>query len=109
MIEVHPAYFMQVRVLADMQRAKREGKMGIIVFFESAEILEGNGSNYSARCPWSTLQETPRDVSCRTRGQDGSVREAISDVVPTATVIGCWSALSDDFRTFLLLALIVMN
>jgi hypothetical protein len=24
-------------------------------------------------------------------------------------VIGCWSALADDFRTFLLLALIVMN
>jgi hypothetical protein len=23
------------------------------------------------RCLWSTLQETPRDVSCKTRGQDG--------------------------------------
>jgi len=32
---------MQVRVPADMQRAKREGKMGIIFFFESAEMLEG--------------------------------------------------------------------
>jgi len=41
MIEVHPACFMQVRVPADMQRAKREGKMGIIFFFESAEMLEG--------------------------------------------------------------------
>jgi len=41
MIEVHPACFMQVRVPADMQRAKREGKMGMIFFFESAEMLEG--------------------------------------------------------------------
>src|SRR5262249_32040848 len=23
------------------------------------------------RCLWSTLRETPRDVSCKTRGQDG--------------------------------------
>jgi membrane dipeptidase len=41
MIEVHPANFMQVRVPADMQRAKREGKMGIIFSFESVEMLEG--------------------------------------------------------------------
>ncbi len=41
MIEVHPAYFMQVRVPADMARAKREGKMGIIFSFESADMLEG--------------------------------------------------------------------
>lgn len=41
MIEVHPAYFMQVRVTADMARAKREGKMGIIFSFESADRLEG--------------------------------------------------------------------
>jgi membrane dipeptidase len=41
MIEVHPAYFLQVRVPADMQRAKSEGKMGIILSFESADMLEG--------------------------------------------------------------------
>jgi membrane dipeptidase len=41
MIEVHPAYFMQVRVPADMDRAKREGKMGIILSFESVDMLEG--------------------------------------------------------------------
>jgi len=41
MIEAHPAYFLQVRVPADMERAKREGKMGIIFSFESAEMLEG--------------------------------------------------------------------
>jgi membrane dipeptidase len=41
MIEVHPAYFMQVRVPADMERAKREGKMGIILSFESVDMLEG--------------------------------------------------------------------
>jgi membrane dipeptidase len=40
MIEVHPAYFMQVRVPGDMERAKREGKMGIILSFESVEMLE---------------------------------------------------------------------
>ncbi len=42
MIEVHPAYFLQVRVPADMERAKREGKLGIVFSFESADILEGN-------------------------------------------------------------------
>lgn len=41
MIEVHPVYFLQVRVPADMERAKREGKMGIIFSFESVEMLEG--------------------------------------------------------------------
>ena len=41
MIEVHPAYFLQVRTPADMQRAKSEGKMGIILSFESADMLEG--------------------------------------------------------------------
>lgn len=41
LIEVHPAYFMQVRVPGDMQRAKSEGKMGIILSFESADMLEG--------------------------------------------------------------------
>jgi membrane dipeptidase len=41
MIEVHPAYFMQVRVPADLERGKREGKLGIIFSFESVEMLEG--------------------------------------------------------------------
>jgi membrane dipeptidase len=41
LIEVHPAYFMQVRVPGDIQRAKAEGKMGIILSFESADMLEG--------------------------------------------------------------------
>jgi membrane dipeptidase len=41
MIEVHSAYFTQVRVPADLQRAKREKKMGIIFSFESVEMLEG--------------------------------------------------------------------
>lgn len=40
-IEVHPAYFLQVRVPADMERAKREGKLGIILSFESVDMLEG--------------------------------------------------------------------
>jgi len=42
MIEVHPAYFLQVRVPGDMERAKRERKLGIIFSFESADMLEGN-------------------------------------------------------------------
>jgi Membrane dipeptidase (Peptidase family M19) len=41
MIEVHPEYFLQVRVSADMQRAKREGKLGMILSFESVDMLEG--------------------------------------------------------------------
>ncbi|MGH9645141.1 MAG: dipeptidase [Terriglobales bacterium] len=41
MIEVHPAYFLQVRVPSDMERAKREGKLGIIFSFESADMFEG--------------------------------------------------------------------
>jgi membrane dipeptidase len=40
-IEVHPSYFMQVRVAADMDRAKREGKLGIISSFESADMFDG--------------------------------------------------------------------
>jgi len=41
MIEVHPSYFLQVRVPTDMERAKREEKLGIIFSFESVEMLEG--------------------------------------------------------------------
>jgi membrane dipeptidase len=39
--EVHPDYFLQARVAADFARAKREGKLGIILSFESAEMLGG--------------------------------------------------------------------
>ncbi len=42
MFEVHPAYFMQVRTPADMERAHRERKLGIIFSFESVDMLEGN-------------------------------------------------------------------
>jgi membrane dipeptidase len=41
LVETHPAYFAQVRVPGDMQRAKSEGKMGIILSFESADMHEG--------------------------------------------------------------------
>jgi membrane dipeptidase len=41
LIEVHPAYFTQVRVAGDMARAKKEGKLGIILSFESVEMLGG--------------------------------------------------------------------
>jgi membrane dipeptidase len=41
LIEVHPAYFTQVRVAGDMARAKRENKLGIILSFESTEMLGG--------------------------------------------------------------------
>jgi membrane dipeptidase len=41
MIEVHSAYFMQVRIPADMDRAKRDRRMGIIFSFESVDMLEG--------------------------------------------------------------------
>lgn len=40
-IELYPAYFMQVRVPADMEKAKSDGKMGIIFSFESADMFEG--------------------------------------------------------------------
>jgi membrane dipeptidase len=39
--EVHPDHFFQVRVPADLKRAKAEGKLGIIFSFESVEMLEG--------------------------------------------------------------------
>ncbi len=41
LIEFHPAYFMRVRVAADIERAKREGKLGIILSFESVDMLAG--------------------------------------------------------------------
>jgi len=45
LIEVHPDYFTQVRVASDMARAKREGKLGIILSFESADMLGGQLSS----------------------------------------------------------------
>ncbi len=41
LIEVHPGYFTQVRVAADMARAKRDKQLGIILSFESADMLGG--------------------------------------------------------------------
>jgi membrane dipeptidase len=41
LIEVHPDYFTGVRNAADMDRAKREHKLGIIFSFESVEMLGG--------------------------------------------------------------------
>jgi membrane dipeptidase len=36
---VHPEYFTAVRVAADLERAKRAGQLGIILSFESTEML----------------------------------------------------------------------
>jgi membrane dipeptidase len=41
MVELHPAYFEQVRLPSDLRRVKANGKMGIILSFESVEMLEG--------------------------------------------------------------------
>ena len=46
LIEVHPGYFTQVRVAADMARAKHEGKLGIILSFESTDMLGGQLSSF---------------------------------------------------------------
>ncbi|HEY1874236.1 MAG TPA: membrane dipeptidase [Steroidobacteraceae bacterium] len=45
LIEVHADYFTQVRTAADMARAQRERKLGIILSFESAEMLGGQLSS----------------------------------------------------------------
>ncbi|HTK95997.1 MAG TPA: membrane dipeptidase [Terriglobales bacterium] len=45
LFEEQPDLFMQVRVPADMQRAKQEGKLGIIFSFESADMFEGKLDN----------------------------------------------------------------
>jgi membrane dipeptidase len=39
LIEVHPQYFTAIRVPADLERAKRTNKLGIIFSFESADML----------------------------------------------------------------------
>ena len=41
LIEIHPDYFMQVRVASDLARARREGRLGIILSFESVDMLGG--------------------------------------------------------------------
>ncbi|HLY53549.1 MAG TPA: membrane dipeptidase [Steroidobacteraceae bacterium] len=41
LIEAYPAYFTQVRAASDFARAKADGKLGIILSFESAEMLQG--------------------------------------------------------------------
>jgi membrane dipeptidase len=47
MIEVHPDYFMQVRVPADLKRAKQDRKLGLILSFESADMLGGKIETFS--------------------------------------------------------------
>ena len=44
--EAYPRYFMQVRVADDLARSKREGVVGIILSFESAEMLGGKVENF---------------------------------------------------------------
>jgi membrane dipeptidase len=41
LIEVHPDYFTGVRVATDFARARRENRLGIILSFESADMLQG--------------------------------------------------------------------
>ena len=41
MVELHPAYFVQVCLPSDLQCAKADGKTGIILSFESVDMLEG--------------------------------------------------------------------
>ena len=45
LIELHPDYFTLVRAAADLSRAQRERKLGIILSFESAEMLGGQLSS----------------------------------------------------------------
>ena len=40
-IALNPTLYMQVRTLADLDRAERSGRIGIIYSFESVEMLEG--------------------------------------------------------------------
>ena len=40
-VEVHPTYFLQVRLSSDIERSRREGKLGMILSFESVDMLEG--------------------------------------------------------------------
>jgi membrane dipeptidase len=45
LFEKQPDVFLQVRVPADIARAKREGKLGILFSFESADMFEGKLDN----------------------------------------------------------------
>jgi len=45
LMELHGDYFTPVRIAADMARAQRERKLGIILSFESAEMLGGQLSS----------------------------------------------------------------
>jgi len=45
LMELHPDYFTVVRSAADMARAQRERKLGIILSFESVEMLGGQPSS----------------------------------------------------------------
>ncbi len=47
LIEVHPDYFCAVRVAADLARAKRSGRLGIILSFESADMFGGKLENFT--------------------------------------------------------------
>jgi membrane dipeptidase len=46
LIELHPNYFTAVRGAADMARAKHEHKLGIILSFESVDMLGGQLSTF---------------------------------------------------------------
>ena len=47
LIEVHPDYFTQVRIAADLERAKHAGLLGIIFSFESTEMLGSTLESFS--------------------------------------------------------------
>jgi membrane dipeptidase len=89
LIEIHPDYFTQVRVAADMARAKRAGRLGIILSFESAEMFGGQlGSlevfrnlgvrvmqlSYNRRSPFAAGVMEPDAGGLTPLGQD-AVRE----------------------------------
>ena len=46
LIELQPEYFLQVRLPADIERAKRENRLGIILSFESADMLGDKLDNF---------------------------------------------------------------
>jgi membrane dipeptidase len=46
LVELQPEYFLQVRVAADIDRAKRENRLGIILSFESADMLGDKLDNF---------------------------------------------------------------
>jgi membrane dipeptidase len=46
LVELQPEYFRQVRVAADIERAKRENRLGIILSFESADMLGDKLDNF---------------------------------------------------------------